>query len=59
MTTQRITSSAAKIRAWERIRELDRRALPLIAAGASIDQAYRQAMDEISCENPQNSRADR
>ena len=40
-------ASERKQRTWAGTRELDRRALALLAQGMSLDAAYRKAMDEM------------
>jgi hypothetical protein len=57
VSAQKPTASAAKLRTWEQTRALDRRALKLLAAGATLEQAYRQAMSELVPNPEQNPRA--
>ena len=47
MSAQKLTTSHAKLRAWEATRALDRRALELLREdGHTLASAYRQAMNE-------------
>ena len=46
MQSSKITSSRRKLDAWAEIRQMDRRALELMAAGLGLEEAYRQAADE-------------
>lgn len=45
--SQSITKSERKLSEWEDVRKLDRLAIPLINSGVGVDEAYRQAADQI------------
>ena len=45
--SQSITKSERKLSEWEDVRKLDRLAIPLINSGVGVDEAYRQAADQL------------
>lgn len=54
MAAQKITQSSAKLERWREIRELDRRAMPLIRQGLGVKMAYESALSGVAFDIAQN-----